>query len=128
MENLLDDLAYYLEQQTVGTRGSTLFISGFAGAQDNQIALVETGGVEPYKDIPINRPTVQVLVRNTDYKTGLTKAYEVFRLLDKQNDRLVLKAGGVDVMQVNALQEPTYLGQDDNSRHLFTCNYVFMCR
>lgn len=128
MENLLDDLAYYLQQQAVGTMGSTIFISGFAGSQDNQVALVATGGVEPYKDIPIKRPTVQILVRNTDYKAGLTKAYDVFRLLDKKDDKLVLKTGGTDVMQINALQEPTYLGQDENSRHLFTCNYVFMCR
>ena len=55
-------------------------------------------------------------------------AYSIFNLLDREDDRLVLKAGGVDVMQVNALSEPNHLGQDTSSRHLFTINFVFMLR
>lgn len=128
METLLTDLAYFLEQNDIGVRASTLFIGGFAGDEDNQVAIQATGGVEPYKDIPVARPTVQVTIRNTNYEAGVAQAYEIFNLLDREDDRLVLKAGGVDVMQVNALSEPNYLGQDTSSRHLFTINFVFMLR
>lgn len=128
METLLTDLATYLQAQSIGTMGTNLFISGFAGDTDDQVALIGTGGVEPYKDIPVARPTVQVSIRNKSYEAGIAKAYEIFNLLDQADDRLVLKAGGVDVMQVNALSEPNYLGADNSSRHLFTINFVFMLR
>ena len=128
MQTLLEDLANYLEEQNVAEQGVDLFISGFAGSEDNQIALQATGGVEPYKDIPVARPTVQISIRNKSYDAGIAKAYEIFNLLDRKDDRLVLKTGGVDVMQVNALSEPNYLGADTKSRHLYTINFVFMLR
>lgn len=129
MEKLLEELAYYLEQQDVGTRTTDLFIGDFVGDTDNQVVIHHTGGVEPYKDIPVARPTVQVTVRNKDYQAGFAKAYAIFDLLDKKDDRLVLKAGGeIDVMQINAIQEPQHLGADTSSRHLFTINFVIMCR
>lgn len=128
MQTLLNDLAYYLEQNDIGVQASTLFIGGFAGDEDDQVALQLTGGVEPYKDIPVARPTVQITIRDKSYEAGIAKAYEIFNLLDQADDRLVLKAGGVDVMQVNALSEPNYLGADNSSRHLFTINFVFMLR
>lgn len=128
MNTLLADLLRYLQTNDFGTEGTNLFIGGFAGDEDDQVAIQATGGVEPYKDIPIARPTVQVSVRNKDYEAGMAVAYGIFNLLDREDDRLVLKAGGVDVMQVNALSEPNHLGQDTSSRHLFTINFVFMLR
>lgn len=128
METLLTDLADYLQANSIGTKGTNIFIGGFAGDEDNQVAIQATGGVEPYVDIPIGRPTVQITIRNKSYQTGIALAYDIFNLLDQEDDRLELKTGGVDVMQVNALSEPNHLGQDTSSRHLFTINFVFMVR
>lgn len=128
MKTLLTDLIAYLVAQDIGTAGTDLFLTGFAGDADNQVAIIGTGGVEPYKDIPVARPTVQILVRNTDRQTGLDKAYDIFYLLDKKDDKLVLKTGGVDIMQINALGEPAYLGRDNADRHIYSMNFVFMCR
>lgn len=129
MENLAKEICTYLISNGVGTAGKTLFIGGFAGKTDNQIAVQQTGGLEPYKDIPVSRPTIQISVRDKGYLAGARLTNTIMVLLDKKDDSVVLDPDGeIDVMQINALAEPQYLGQDTEGRHLFTINFVFMIR
>lgn len=126
MDTLLEDLQDYLEDNGIGTTSTDLFIGKLEGEPDDQIALFSTGGLAPDVDVPIAKPTVQVLVRNTDYATGWQKAQDIFNLLHQQYD--TLEMGDTDVMKIDALQEPTPLGKDTNERHVFTCNYIFWVR
>lgn len=125
---LIDDLATYLQTNSVGTLGSSLFIGNMPDGTDNCVMVDVTGGVAPSKDVPIMQPTVQCLVRNTSFETGLTKIKAVRDLLHRLNDGNTLKSGGVDVMSCFAMQEPTHLGKDTNERHIFTCNFIFKLR
>lgn len=124
---MIENLATYLEDQGIGTKASDIFI-GRMPEVDNCIMIDQTGGVEPDRYIPIKKPTVQIMVRNTDYTNGLDKIKEIYDLLHQKRDDLVLESGGVDVMLVDAMQEPTHIGEDDNERHIFTCNFVFRLR
>jgi len=128
MARLVDNLAQYLENGGIGTQATDLFIGVLPASPDNAIMIDQTGGVEPNKYIPVKEPTIQVLVRNTSYPDGLDKITAIYDLLHRFKDYQSLETGGVDVMQIMALQEPTHLQQDDNNRHIFTVNFVVMLR
>lgn len=129
MARLLDNLAAYLVAQSICTKvGKDVFIGLLPEKQDNGVKLEQTGGIEPDRDIPIEQPTVQVMVRNKAYPDGLDKAKAIYDALHRKGDDLVLEAGGVDVMTCFAMQEPFHLGLDENSRHLFVVNFVFKLR
>jgi len=128
MANLVENLAAYLQAQAIGTVATDIFIGGLIDSPDNQISIDQTGSVEPNRENPIKDPTVQILVRNTAYDTGLNKITAIYDLLHQKNDSIVLEAGGVDVMACFALQEPTHILKDESDRHIFTCNFVFKLR
>lgn len=126
-QRLITNLAEYLEDQGIGTQGTDLFI-GKMPEVNNCVLLDQTGGIEPDKYLPIEKPTIQVTVRNTSYTNGLDKLKTIYDLLHQKKDSLVLEIGGVDVMIVNALNEPSHIGEDENSRHLWTCTFIFALR
>ena len=129
MARLLDNLAQYLVDQGICTKeGKDVFIGMLPEKQDNGVKLEQTGGVSPDKYLPIEQPTVQVMVRNSSYPDGLDKAKAIYEALHRKGDDLTLEAGGVDVMTCFAIQEPFHLGMDENSRHLFVVNFVFKIR
>lgn len=128
MARLVDNLAQYLATNSIGTEGTDLFIGVLPATPDNAVMIDQTGGVEPDKYLPIKQPTIQIIVRNKSYTDGLDKITAIYDLLHQFKDYQSLETGGVDVMQIMALQEPTHLQQDDNFRHIFTVNFVIMLR
>ena len=129
MARLLDNLTTYLIAQGVCTKaGKDIFIGMLPEKQDNALKLEQTGGLEPDRYLPIEQPTVQVMVRNTSYPDGLDKAKAVYDALHRKGDDTVLASGGVDMMTCFAIQEPFHLGLDENNRHLFVVNFVFKLR
>lgn len=130
---LIDNLSQYLINQGICTaEGTDLFIGKFPDADgntyDNAVMLLDTGGIEPNKYVPIRQLKIQVTVRNTDYATGYAKMKAIRDALHRKGDDVVLEAGGVDLMMCFALQEPTFLGRDESERSLFICNFVFKLR
>lgn len=129
MARLLDNLVTYLIAEGIATKGGKdIFIGVLPENQDNAVKLNQTGGLEPSHYLPIEQPTVQVMVRNTAFGAGLDKAKAIYDALHRQGDNLLLASGGVDVMTCFAIQEPFHLGQDENQRHLFVVNFVFKLR
>ncbi len=129
---LLENIAEYLETEGFGTRGTDIFI-GFApesedDTENNIIMFDQTGGIEPDRDLPIAKPTVQVIVRNTDYKTGFNILQDIFDRFHRMNDSGVLVSGGVDVMRAYAINEVQPLGVDVKERYSFTVTFVFQYR
>lgn len=127
MENFIEEVAEYLEDQEIGTRGDDLFIEGFYGEGHNQVMIDHTGGVEPDRYIPIAYPTVQVSVRNESYNGAQSIIYEIFNLFHKKHEyRLV--DDGLSIQMSMALSEPAHILHDDQDRHIFSCNFVFYVR
>lgn len=127
MEDFIEQITEYLEDQGIGTRGDDLFIEGFFGDGDNQIMVDHTGGVEPDRDIPIAYPTLQVSVRNTSYNEAQETMYEIFRLFHRKHE-YALVDGGLSIQMSMAMSEPTHILHDEQDRHIFSCNFVFYVR
>ena len=127
MARLVENLATYLQSQGIGTKASDIFVGLMPDNQDNAIMIDQSGGV-PEKYLPVRKSTVQISVRNTSYLTGLDKITTIYNLLHQKGDDLVLDAGGVDVMRIDALGDPGHLGQDESGRHIFSSNFVVMLR
>lgn len=127
---LLENIAEFLEDNEIGTRGTDIFIGflGDDGTIDNAVMIDQTGGVQPDRDLPISKPTVQIMVRDKDYTAGLSKLQTIFNLLHGAHDNLVLAAGGVDIMRIYAMNEPQHVERDEEERDIFTCTFVFQLR
>lgn len=126
METFLDDLAEYLSDNGIGTIEEDLFLNKLIDSPDNQVAISLGSGAQPSTYVEIARPTVQVLVRNTDSDDGWDKMLAIFSLLHQKYD--TINMGDTDVMKIDALQEPSPLGQDESERYIFTCNFLFWVR
>lgn len=124
---LITDLAYFLEVEGVGVQGTDLFIAKLPDNTNNCILISQTGDDQD-SNLPISNYRIQVLVRNKAYNAGYVKAVEIYNLLHGSDDKKVLKTGGVDIMNIIAIQTPTYIGQDGKERYVFTCNYNFKIR
>jgi hypothetical protein len=119
---LLTDIANYIDAQTTLTKGTDLFIGTLPANIDNCVGIFQSGGIEPTTYLDIIKPTLQVLVRNTNYETAQTTSYTIYNLLHQIYCPAV---GTTEIYTVFALQEPTDIGEDETGRAVFTCNYVF---
>lgn len=128
MARLVENLATYLQTQGIGTKATDIFVGMMPDIPDNCIMIDQTGGVAPDRYLPVSQPTIQISVRNSSYLDGLDKAKAIYNLLHKEDDALVLEASGVDVMVIDAMGEPAHIGQDTNSRHLFSMNFAIKLR
>jgi len=125
---LPDNLATYIADNTGFAKKTNLFIGRMPDTPDTALYLTATGGNEPNRYIPTPRKTVQVLSRASAYPDAYDNAQTVYDLLHRKNDSVVLETGGVDVMFIAALQEPTHIGLDDQERHVFTVNFQITLR
>ena len=128
MARLPDNLATFIADNTGFTKATDLFIGRMPDTPDTALYLTATGGNEPNRYIPTPRKTVQVLSRAPQYPDAYDNAQTVYDLLHRTNDNVTLESGGVDVMFIAAIQEPTHLGLDEQERHVFTINFRITLR
>lgn len=126
MALLLDELGTYLQTNGIGTQGTDLFLGSLPDRPDAAVAVLEYGGLAPEHTMGANtapdfeRPRVQVLSRHADYTTARQKAEDAYRLLDKLT---ATSLSSTLYLRIAALQSPTWLGQDQNNRHVVSCNF-----
>jgi len=87
LSSWITELAQYLHANTVGVFGNTptanIFLQTLPDSPVIAIALIASGGRNDPDGIdPLNRPTLQVLVRRTKSIDGLNYAKLVFSVLD----------------------------------------------
>jgi hypothetical protein len=119
---LLTDITTYIDSNTSLTAGTNLFIGTLPANVDNCVGIFQSGGVEPTTYLDVIKPTIQVLVRNTNYETAQQLAYQIYDLL---HQLYKITMGSTEIYTVFALQEPTDIGEDETGRAVFTGNYVF---
>ena len=121
-----DAIASYIETGGYGTVGSTIFVdwspptpsdvvvvTGYSGAASNR-ALGQ-------KAILINRPKIQVLVRNADPSTALTNINAIQAYLEGTAG---FTSSGVYVIYVTAISSGAmYLGKDSNNWTSYSTNF-----
>lgn len=118
----IEQIATYLQSQSIGTIASDLFIGNMPDTPNNCVAVINTGGLEPSIDIPDKTPTFQVLIRNTDYEAGELKLAAVRTALHQfMNDYLV--ANQTYVYYIYLSSEGGHIGKDVNGRDEWSVNF-----
>ena len=121
MITLTKAIVEYLEANGVGVFGTDIFIGTRPSFPIDCLTLYDTGGFAPQKDTTSD-PTIQAIVRNESYLTGLIKLHEVHDLL-KEKYSFWLKEDEIWVIKMEAQGEPGQIGRDDNGNYLFSANY-----
>lgn len=131
MATLIEEIAEYLEDEGIGTVGTSIFIGKLpddADVQNDIVAIFDTGGFPPDAHVPLKERTVQIIVRDTLYVDANTTATSVRDLLHNRFWQDIVSGGTIFQLRSSALQEPTNIGQDDKNRYEISCNYLFLTR
>jgi hypothetical protein len=121
---MLDDIARYLQDNSVGTVGTNIFKSYVPKTPDNLVAVIDTGGPEQDPDIPHEFATFQVFVRNSNYQLGRAKVDAVMDALHITRNRTI---GTHYYYYILAVSRGGHIGRNpDNGLEEFTIN--FRCR
>ena len=123
---ILDDIGAYINTNTSLTIGTDFFLSLLPESPDNCVALFEEGGTAPLFTLgstntpQIERPQLQVIVRNTSYSTGASTARTVYLLLTAIVNQTI---NSNYYQRVEAVATPALFQRDENRRSLFTVNF-----
>lgn len=101
----------------------SLFVGKLPDSPDNALVVVPTGGnpVLGSSALPYDEPTVQVLVRGSDFAGAYSKAAQVYGALQGHSGQL----GDVEVVLCYSGQtDAVWIGQDDAGRDEFTLNFA----
>lgn len=118
-----------LVAQGVGTFGAStgwsIAIGRLPDKPDTVILVNATGGQNPFPHLLLNFPSVQVFVRGTKngYQEARTKAYDVVKALLGMTDELLQ---GDMYRSCTQIGDIAYLGQDENTRPMFSANFSFI--
>lgn len=127
---MLEDLGGYLDTQSASlTLGTNLFLGLIPETVSNCVAIYENSGIAPEftlgnDNLPvIERPELQVIVRDSSYATGRALADSCYRILTQIANQTI---NSVRYLRVQAIATPTVMDRDENRRVLFSTNfYVF---
>ena len=103
------------------TFGTDLFIGEEPdGAVDDIITISDTGGWSPDPHIVYDRPTIQILVRNTSYLDGYSAAEDISNLMRDQFNVTINSTRYIGSWMEGAIN---HIGYDSNKRVLFSMNF-----
>ena len=122
---MLTEIAAYLAAKGIGTLGTDLFAAFMPDQPNNCIALFEYAG-SPMEltmgddDPVLERPGLQVKVRNTDYQTGKAKIDDTVDALHGLANQTL---SNTRYLLIKANQSPESMGLDANWRSEFVVNF-----
>lgn len=119
---IIDDISKDIDTQISSlTLGTNLFKGFMPETPDNCVAVMDTGGAEPDKDIPTGSPTFQILVRNTDYKIGSDLINTIADLFHRRMNETI---GTTYYYSIFLMGEAGCLGRDAKGRDEFSVNFL----
>lgn len=119
----------FLVAAGVGTFGTTsgwsIYIGNLPDAVDTVVLVNRTGGRDPFPHLAINFPSVQVVVRGA--KNGYVAASDKMNAVVEALLGMNTTAAGLDTYRsCNQIGDISYLGQDENTRPMFSANFWFI--
>ena len=117
---LLEDVAEYLEDATIGTVGTDIFINQMPDGVDNCISLHATRGKPPEIVWDAEFPGLFIRVRNTDPAASNAKANDVMMALHKLTN---VTMEITPYYFITADGSPEGLGMDDKKRYIYTVQF-----
>lgn len=125
MAYLVDDIAQYLVDGSIGTIGTNIFKSYMPDAVDTGLAVLDTGGVQPDKELPTKKPTFQIFIRASDYITGRAKLDLVRARLHQIKNTTI---GNTFFYYIHAQSEGGHLGRNERGLDEFSINFIALTR
>lgn len=120
------DIATLLAANGFGTLGIDIFFGEWGkDSTDEQILILDTGGIDTVDKDQYEQPAFQVLQRGGKQKS-VSVVYDAARLIDiflKEQLPLVT-INGTDYLGFDPVSTPTGIGRDENDRYVYTMNYV----
>lgn len=123
--NFVLALADYLQSQSLGTKGTDMFIGALPDVNGLGIVLTQYAGqvIETQSTgIALNQPSLQVRVSGAseDYETPLTRITAIQTALTSISNQTL---SGILFLRVRPLTSIIALGQGENLSYDFTCNF-----
>lgn len=116
---IADDVATYLAEQGLGTKGKTIFVNHVDTSKTEAIVIYDTGSIDIDEYIDLDEPTIQIIVISKKHATAKKNSMDIFKLLNRKNKTTM---GNITSLWSQALQTPFHLGYEDN-RHKVSTNY-----
>lgn len=134
---LIEEVANYIVAQSTvfaiapGTSTAVPLWLGRIGenSADTSVGIYETGGAAPvytYNGISHERPGLQIISRSTSYTTAKNNASLIWTVLAGVANDQITKSGSTlttNYITITPNQSPFEIGEDDERRQLFSCNY-----
>lgn len=130
---ILDEIAKLIDDNSTSKTVGTNLFKGFENpmAPDTSTFVHEYGGRAPEFTFGSSSPAweiprIQVVDRSTDYVAARKSAEFNYKLLMGQVNKTLKPSSGATgtrYLSIEPQQSPFYLGQDDNLRHRFVCNF-----
>lgn len=99
---------------------TNLFVASMPDTPNVCSVLVDTGGFAQ-GEYGYEKPTVQLLHRNTDYATGYSFLRDVKYYLHYSRNNEIWN--GTRYIKIATLSDILFLGQDDKNRYQFSLNF-----
>lgn len=120
--NMPKDIAEYLEDVSIGTVGTDIFVAQMPDLPANCIALYQYTGEVPPLTWAGERPSLQVRVRNSVWKTGMLNAQKVQEKLHKLTYNTSMESGQI-YYYIEALGSVMQMGRDKKGQYHFSQNF-----
>lgn len=125
MAYILDDIAQFLVDSGIGTIGTNIFKSYLPDTVDTGLAVLDTGGPMPDRDLPTKSPTFQVFVRGADYITGKAKLDAVRAALHQTKNTTI---GNTFFYYILAQSGGGHIGRNERGLDEFSINFICLTR
>lgn len=123
--SVVSEIGSQLQSAGVGTVGTNLFEGLLPESPAEAVAVLEHTGLTPIRTsgrVAVERPSVEILVRHTDYESGYTKAKAVRTALQNFTGTIL----GVRYLEVTMAGSIYVLGTDELRRFLFALHFKIM--
>jgi hypothetical protein len=127
---MYEDVADYIDAHDLGQKGVDMFGGRMPARPDFMIGLYEHTGFEPIRAMGsrrIDQIVLQVIVRDVSPTVARARLYDIVQLLDVEfnlQPEAARVINGVQYYSILARHSPSSLGQDENSRFKWSCNFL----
>jgi hypothetical protein len=123
---IINEIANEIAENIAGlTLGTNMFKGFMPEKPDDCVLLLDTGGAEPDRELPMGSPSFQILVRNKSYSAGDAIMKSIVDLLhQKMNETL----GSTYFYTIFLMGEAGYLGRDAKGRDEWSVNFICQTR
>lgn len=124
---LIEQIGTYLQTNSVGTLGTSLFLGYMPATGTEVTAILDTGGTTPDPYLPTKSPTIQIYTRSATYTTGKARMDAIRTLLHNKYN-LYLVSNQTYIYSINLQSESNHIGRNAQGQDEFSANYSILTR